>query len=129
MPPDSFLVCAEQMQASLIRRLGGNLRVPGVHQERGLGVRGPVLRSPAAFLASRSSREARCDNLWALYSATPDPDVAAAGHAVSHHDPSRRSLRPVHSRQVLSSLCDAHSLDTAVAQTTRKIASRALEPG
>ena len=79
------------------------------YQERMIGVRDPVLHSPAAFLAS-SSAEALCSSLWDSHSTTPDSDVGS----VPPRSPRRRSVAPnaTHNQIYLSNLRDAHTLDT-----------------
>ena len=68
------------------KTLGSTLRSP---QGRRLGIRDPIVHSPAAFLASSSATDRLCNSLCASCSATPDPDVACTLWALSYPGHSR----------------------------------------
>ena len=73
-PPDSHLLCAEKMEASLMRCLKGILRVPISIKKWPRHLRpGAPLERP-----SLSSTEGLCNSLWNSNSTRRDKDVVAA---------------------------------------------------
>ena len=88
MPPASLHLCAQLMQTSLKSCLGRIIQAPITEgawlrdrapmKKGGSGVRDPVLRSPAAYLAPSSSTSSLCKSLWSEFKDTHDPNVTAA---------------------------------------------------
>ena len=70
---------------------------------------------------SCSSRTAQCGSLWSDYNDTVDPDVSAAETQFRRNIREGSAWRPggaTRTQGYLSNLCDAHTLDTVMEQST-----------
>ena len=84
-----------------------------------IGMRDPVLHSPAAFVPPPAERQPFCNIPWYANSATPDPDVAAAGaqfRRTIHDDATWHPGSTTRTQSYLSNLRDARTLETLMQQ-------------
>ena len=120
MLPDTLLLCAGILHVPISDWLLVELSI----RKGGTGSRDPVLHSSSDFLDSSSGTEAFSNNVWAYYSATPDPDVASPSsrfQATIHHDAAWRLGRCVHNQSTTFPTCSTPRLRIPFLQHGRTV--------